>query len=101
MKTVSLVPAVVLAEGAKPFTMVDFLRAAVEGFPMFGKGVANIRKADRILKVLEAVKADTEVLSFETDDFQSLNDAVAGMEWNPRYSRKYLPFFDALEAVKE
>ena len=101
MKTVSIVPAITLAEGAKPFTMVDFLKTAVEGCPMFGKGVANIRKADRILTVIEGVKADTETISFETDDFLALQDAVAGTEWNPRFARKYLPFFDAMAAAKE
>lgn len=80
-------------------TFKEFLVNSVEGYSTFGKGIANIRRADRILKAIESPKPDGIFL--ETEDYNCLKDAVAAYQWNPAAAPKLLPFFDAIEDAKE
>lgn len=76
----------------------DFLKIALENYPECGKGLKNIRKANKISELVE--KADkTIVMDDELLEFTKA--AVESMSWNPAAARAMLPYFDALEGAKE
>lgn len=98
MKTISVPAAIENELDGKPvpFTFREFCTVAVEHYELFGKGYANIKKADAIM---QKVADFTDLLVLEDDHFACLKDAVNAMRWNPKMSRKLIPFFEAFEAA--
>jgi hypothetical protein len=105
MKTIQ-VPAEIIQTGkdkdgkeiSEPFSFRDFCAFAVNTYSLFGKGYANIKKADAIMKAVELdPKAPT--ISLEDEHFACLKDAVNAAQFFAHSSRKLIPFFEAFESA--
>ena len=76
----------------------EFLKNAVETYPLFGKGLRNIRRGSRIIEAVEAMNGEVRL---EDEDWSSLKDAVNEIQLNPKIARKFIPFIDAVEGAKD
>ena len=100
MRTITIPAGIEKGELKLDFT--DAMTEAINNFPEAGKGIANIRKANKIVDKLEAAKKDAaKTIDFDDADYDFLVKAVNELGWNPRLVSLLIPFMDALEKAEK
>lgn len=93
-------------EGGSVITMNEWLKTAIEHHLPFGKGYANIKKAERILVAMNT-KPEGEGIPLEdfieisNNDFTELYNAVQGLSMKPMVALAVKSFYEAVERAKE
>jgi hypothetical protein len=76
----------------------DAMTEAIQNFPESGKGIKNIRTANKLCDKIDASK---EVIELDDADYEFLVKAVNELGWNPRLVKVLIPFMDALENAEK
>lgn len=84
--------------GPMDFTFAKWMLLCVDTFPSKGKEAA--RKADKLAERLESHNGEKELL-LEDDHFEIVKTSVEDMDWMTAANRKFVPFYDAIDAAKD
>lgn len=84
----------------KALSFSEFVKMAVEGTELFGKGLKNIRKGIRIIEKLDSIDGQAE-LTLEDEDYLALKDAVEGFAWAPTAAMQCVAYLEAIQDAEE
>lgn len=102
MKTIKIPEPVDIGEGSNVVTwpMFKFVDAVCDQHAAFGRGLSGIRQGSRILDVFES-GCQHETVELEGSDYEELKTALNTAAFNPKYGRKFIPFYEAIEGAEK
>lgn len=82
----------------KESTFKEFVETAMNNYMPSGRGINQIRQAQKIMEKVE--KMDGQLI-LEDAEFNTVKEAVMTAQFPPRAARTCLSFFEAVEAGKD
>jgi hypothetical protein len=79
-------------------TFKMFLTQAMDGHEPSGQGLANIRKA---VKIVDKIEKMDGALALEDEEYNTIKAAIGAAKWMPSAARAMLPFMEAVESAQE